>query len=135
MVFLIHTRTIEVTVLSLTSSVFLLRTAVPSTYCKMRYNFGSCGNVVKSKLVLHKDNGPNLLTRTENKGRVFLISNFRHVLNVIFFILGIPWCRNFICGSFETLCLVHLHRRCKQDESAYTAYEDGTDKMFRNVRI
>ena len=32
-------------------------------------------------------------------------------------------------------CLINLHRRCKQNESAYTAYEDGTDKVFRNVRI
>ena len=84
--------------LSLKSYIFLFRTAVSSTYCKMRNNFGSCRNVVKFKLVLHKDSGRNLLTRTENKGTVYLISNFRRVLNVIVFLLGDPRLRNFICG-------------------------------------
>jgi hypothetical protein len=25
----------------------------------------------------------------------------------------IPWCLNFMCQHFRTLCLVYLHRRCK----------------------
>jgi hypothetical protein len=121
--------------LYLKSSIFLLRTAVPYTYCKTRYNFWICRKVVKFKLVLYNDNGPNLLNRTENKGTIFLISNFRRVLNVLFFLLRDPRRRNFICPRFRTLCLFHLHRQCKQDESAYTAYADGTYRVFRNVGI
>ena len=42
----------------------------------------------------------------------------------------IPWCLNFVCQHFGTLCLFHLHRRCKQEEPAYTAYEDGTERVI-----
>jgi hypothetical protein len=98
--------------LSLKSSNYLLRTAVPYKYCKMRYNFRSGRNVIKLKLVLRNDNGPKLYTRTENKGAVFLISNFRRVLNVTFFLLGDSRRRNFMCRRFGTLWLFHLHRRC-----------------------
>jgi len=35
---------------------------------------------------------------------------------------------NFICRRFGTFCLFHLHRRVP-------AYEDGADRMFRNVGI
>ena len=38
----------------------------------------------------------------------------------------IPWHLNFIWRRFGTLCLFHLHR---------PAYEDGTDRVFRNIGI
>jgi hypothetical protein len=44
-------------------------------------------------------------------------------------------CLNYICRHFRTLCLFHLHRRCKQVLPAYTAYDDGTERVFRNVGI
>jgi len=121
--------------LSLKSSIYLLKTAVPCTYCKTQYNFRSCRNFVKLKLVLRNDNGPNLHTRTENKGTVFPILNFRRVLNVIFFLLGDPGRRNFMCRRFGKLWLFHLHRRCIQNESAYTTYEVGTDSVLKRQHI
>jgi len=52
------------------------------------------------------------------------------------FLLVIPLRLNFMCRRFETLCLFHLHRRCKQEEifPTYTTYEDGTDRMFQKRR-
>jgi hypothetical protein len=44
----------------------------------------------------------------------------------------IPRHLNFICRRFRTLCLFHLHRRIGVRLSAY---EDGTDRVFRNVSI
>jgi len=35
---------------------------------------------------------------------------------------------NFVCRRFGTLCLLNLQRQVP-------AYEDGTDKVFRNVGI
>ena len=43
-----------------------------------------------------------------SKSVLFLISIFRHVLNVVCFLLGNL---NFMCQCFGTLCLFHLHRR------------------------
>jgi hypothetical protein len=42
---------------------------------------------------------------------VFLISNFRRVLNVVCFLLGNSSALNFVCQRFGTHCLFHLHRR------------------------
>jgi len=39
---------------------------------------------------------------------------------------------NFICRRFGTLCLFHLHRLVGVH---LPAYEDGTDRVFRNVGI
>jgi hypothetical protein len=44
------------------------------------------------------------------------------------FLWVIPQSPNFICRRFGTLCLFHLHRR-----TDLSAYEDGTDRLFRNV--
>jgi hypothetical protein len=44
---------------------------------------------------------------------VFLISNFRRVLNVVFVILGVPRRLNFKWRRFGTLCLFLLYRWCK----------------------
>jgi len=44
----------------------------------------------------------------------------------------IPHRLNFICWHFGTLCLFHLHR---QSQAYLPAYEDGTDRVFRNVGI
>ena len=42
---------------------------------------------------------------------IFLILNFRRVLNVLCFLLGNSPASEFICRRFGTLCLFHLHRR------------------------
>jgi len=63
---------------------------------------------------------------------VFLISNFRHVLYVVCFLLGnslasefyMPTFRNTLSVPFSNLVIIHL-----------LAYEDGTDRVFRNVGI
>jgi len=52
---------------------------------------------------------------------MFMISNFRRVLNVVFFLLGDSPAYEFYVPTFRNT-LFHLHRRCKQP----TAYEDGT---------
>jgi len=47
---------------------------------------------------------------------LFLISNFRLILNVASFLLGDSSGRlNFMCRRFEKHCQFHLHRRCRQD--------------------
>jgi hypothetical protein len=46
----------------------------------------------------------------------------------------IPRRLNFICRHFGTLCLFHLHRRVGI-KKYLPAYEDGTDRVFRNVGI
>ena len=61
--------------------------------------------------------------------KLYLISNFRLVANVVFFLLGESLCLNFMYRRFGTFCLFHLHRSCGQD----TTYEDGTHRAFRNV--
>jgi hypothetical protein len=48
----------------------------------------------------------------------FLISNFRLVLNAVFFLFVIPRRLNFISRRFRTLCLFHPYMRC----TAYTRY-------------
>ena len=43
-----------------------------------------------------------------------------------------------VCRRFGTLCLFHLHRLDMNYEvlhTSYPAYEDGTDRVFRNVGI
>jgi hypothetical protein len=37
-------------------------------------------------------------------------------------IWAFPWCLNFMCRRFGTLCKFHLHRWC-----GHTTYEDGTE--------
>jgi len=52
------------------------------------------------------------------------------------FFCVIPQRLNFVCRHFGTLCLFHLHRRVGVKNSSYLpAYEDGTDRVFRNVGI
>jgi len=49
----------------------------------------------------------------------------------------IPLRLNFICRRFGTLCLFHLYRQVGAC-GFYThllAYEDGTDRMYRNVGL
>jgi hypothetical protein len=50
------------------------------------------------------------------------------MLYVLFWV--IPRRLNFVCLCFGTLCLFHLHRQVD-----LPAYEDGTDRVFRNVGI
>jgi len=51
----------------------------------------------------------------------------------------IPRRLNFICRRFGTLCLFHLHRQVgvknENNSSHLPAYEDGTNRVFRNVGI
>ena len=79
---------------------------------------------------------PNLQISTKLKKRsisfekrrfLFLISNFRRVLNVLWFLLSNSRRLNFICRRFGTLCLFHLHRRVGSHSSYLSAYEDGTE--------
>jgi hypothetical protein len=37
---------------------------------------------------------------------LILISNFRGVLNVVFFLLGVPQCLNFMCRHLGTHCTI-----------------------------
>ena len=68
----------------------------------------------------------------EKRTKFFLISSFRRVLNA--FIWAIPGRLNFVFQRFGTLCLFYLHRQVGMKNSSYLpAYEDGTDRMFRNV--
>jgi len=50
-----------------------------------------------------------------NKLNFFLFSNFRHVLNVVLFLLGDSPSSEFYMPTFRNT-LFHRHRRCKQEE-------------------
>ena len=50
-------------------------------------------------------------------------------LTVVFLLLGDFPASEFCVSTFRNT-LFHLHKRCK-----YTTYEDGTDRVFRNVGI
>jgi hypothetical protein len=56
-------------------------------------------------------------------------SNFRRVLNIVFLLFGASPSSEFYVPMFRNT-LSHLRRRCK---TVYTADEDGTDRLFRNV--
>ena len=65
-----------------------------------------------------------------------LISNFRRVLNVAFLLLGDSPASEFLCAdvsehSVSSIFIGGVSRK----NSSYTTYEDGTDKVFRNVGI
>jgi len=55
---------------------------------------------------------------------VFLDTNFRHVLNVVFFLLGDSRSSEMYLQTFCNT-LFHLDRRCKQEE--------GTEMVFRKL--
>jgi len=59
------------------------------------------------------------------------------IYNLLFpFFWVIPWRLNFICRRFGTHCIFHLHRRVGKKNSSYLpVYEDGPDRVFRNVGI
>ena len=62
-----------------------------------------------------------------NLYRLFLISNFRRVLNILCFLLGSsPASQTFSCINTPTVLQSHF---------IPPAYEDGTDRVFRNVGI
>jgi hypothetical protein len=63
---------------------------------------------------------------------MFFISSFRLVLNVAFFLVGDSPASEF-CDDVSEHCQFHLHRWCIL--LAYTAHEDGSDRVFRNVSI
>ena len=75
---------------------------------------------------------------------IFIISNFRRVLNVLCFLLGNSPAYEFYMPTFRNT-LFHLHKHvCMQNiptslnsshSSHLPAYEDGTDGVFRNVYI
>ena len=59
---------------------------------------------------------------------LFLISNFRSVLNVVFFRLGHSSVSKFYVPTFRnTVSSIFV------GDVSYIAYEDGTDGLFRNV--
>ena len=57
-----------------------------------------------------------LNVRKKTKRKFFLISNFRRVWMLYSFFWAIPLRLNFICWRLGTLCLFHLHWRCKQED-------------------
>jgi hypothetical protein len=66
--------------------------------------------------------------------RAFLISNFRRVLYVVRFLLGNLPASVFYTPTFRNT-LFHLHRLVRDEFHHLLAYEDGTDRVFRNVGI
>jgi len=52
----------------------------------------------------------NLNLRKPTTAQLFLISNLRRVVNIVFFLFGDSPSLNFMCRRFRTLCLFHLHR-------------------------
>jgi hypothetical protein len=64
-----------------------------------------------------------------------LISNFRRVLNVLCFLLGNSPASEFYMPTFRNT-LFHLHRQVVMKDSSYIhAYEDGRDRVLRNIGI
>jgi len=53
------------------------------------------------------------LCRRTNKGRLFLISNFRRVLNVVWFLLGDSSASELYMPTFRNT-LFHLHRQVER---------------------
>jgi len=67
---------------------------------------------------------------------VFLISNFRRVLNVVFFLVGNFPASEFCMPTFRNT-LFHLYKQVGIETTFLhlPAYEDGTDRVFRNVGV
>ena len=63
---------------------------------------------------------------------MFLISNFRRVMNVVCFLLGNSLVSEFYMPTFWN-AVSHLHRQV--GTSYLPAYEDGTDRAFQNAGI
>jgi hypothetical protein len=61
---------------------------------------------------------------------VFLISNIRLILNVVFLLLGDYPASEFYMPTFR-YTLFHLHRSCK----FYTTHEDRTDNISKRRHI
>ena len=73
-------------------------------------------------------------TRVFESTLLFLISNFRRVLNVVFFILGDSPASEFYVPAFRnTLSVPSYCILVPVILPAYTTYEDRTDRVFRNV--
>ena len=71
---------------------------------------------------------PNAREILEKKENLFLISNFRPILNVVCFLLGNSPASEFYMRRFGTHCLFHLYRWIGMKDSSYlSAYEDGTE--------
>ena len=64
---------------------------------------------------------------------LFVVVMCIEMLYVFFWV--IPRRLNFICRRFGTLCLFHLHRQVDVEFLHLPAYEEGTDRVFRNVGI
>jgi len=61
-----------------------------------------------------------------------IILSEKQLYFIVFFLLSDSPTSEFCMPTFRNI-LSHLHRRCNLP--AYTAYEDGTDRVFRNVSI
>ena len=71
------------------------------------------------------------------KLNIFLISNFFLALNVVFCLLGESSAAE-LCADFSehSVCSIVIGGVSGVNrKNAYTAYEDGTDRVFRNVGI
>jgi len=67
---------------------------------------------------------------------MFLISNFRRVLNAVCFLLGDSRASEIYMSTFRnTLSVPSPWVVSEGKKGAYTAHEDGTDRVFRNVGI
>ena len=70
-----------------------------------------------------------------------MISNFRRVLNVVFLLLGDSPASEFYVTTFRNIISsIFVGGVSSKNSSciilpAYTIYEDGTDRVFRNVGI
>ena len=63
----------------------------------------------------------------EKREGVFLISNFRRVLNLVCILLGISPASDCGFPTFRNTLSV------PSSKASHPAYEDGTDRVFRNV--
>jgi len=64
---------------------------------------------------------------------LYMYQHISYLLHSFFWV--IPRRMNFICRHFGTLCSIFIGGVSKKILPAYTAYEDGTDTVFRNVGI
>ena len=59
----------------------------------------------------------------------------KSLYNVLFLLWVIPRRLNFICRRFGTLCSIFKGGVSRKNFPTYTAYDDGTVRVFRNVGI
>ena len=97
---------------------------------------------IKEQYLIHSTSPGYVLESSSWVGNIarearvlFLISNFRRLLNVTCFLLGNSPASEFYMPTFRNT-LFELHRRVDMKNSSYLpTYENGADRLFRNVGI